>query len=109
MFAYSNAVVVNESTSAAEFARAGEALQHSGAVVLYGGLIVLRAEGGHIVCEVIDTDPSSHRCAEEFAVMVENARLALADSRLAACFPDRPLRWRIVSDSAGEILELWRA
>lgn len=100
-------MVVNESTSAAEFARAGEALQQSGAVVLYGGYIALRAEGGHIVCEVIDTEPFSHRCAEEFAVMVENAQLALAASGLA--LPKCPLKWRVVEDKAGEMVELWRA
>lgn len=107
MFAYSNAVVVNESSSTAEFARAGELLQHSGAVVLYGGIIALRAEGGHIVCEVIDTEPHSHRCAEEFAVMVENARLALSDSGLDLA--GRLLQWRVVDDRPEGIVELWRA
>ena len=103
---YPDALHVHEDASTAELAHAGEMLRQN-QVVVYGDFLVLRPAGDRILCEVVDQDPLSHRCAEEFAVMVENARLTLADSGLD--LTGKILQWRVVEERNGEIVELWRA
>jgi hypothetical protein len=103
---YPDALHVNEGASAAELAYAGEVLRQN-QVVVYGDFLVLRPAGDRILCEVVDQDPLSHRCAEEFAVMVENARLALADSGLDLA--GWLLQWRVIDLRPEGIMEMWRA
>ena len=54
--------------------QAADTLREDGARVLFGDAIRLRRHGRRIVCEVIEPPGSMHRCAEEYAVLVENAR-----------------------------------
>ncbi len=76
-------------------------------VVMLRSVVALRATPDAIWCEVIDPTPDSHRCAEEFKVLVENAAYALAESKLAAHLPRRPLQWRVVDDRGPGAVNLW--
>lgn len=66
--------------------------------VVFGGLVALSATAHEIRCEVIDPAPGTYRCAEEFAVLKENAARALEASRLAAFLPARPWHWVVPKD-----------
>jgi len=77
--------------------------------VILDGVLALRPGPDGIRCEVIDPEPESHRCAEEFKVMVENAGRRLAASKLATRLPRRPMRWLVVDVRESGIVELWAA
>lgn len=72
------------------------------------GELTLRVSGDVVVCELTDPDPTVHRCAEEYRVMVENAARRLEASGALARFPGRLCRWRVV-DAAGDpvVEESW--
>lgn len=89
--------------------QAADTLREDGARVLFGDAIRLRRHGRRIVCEVIEPPGSMHRCAEEYAVLVENARRALAASRLQAFLPALPMAWVVVENDGTAIVERWRA
>ena len=109
MSAYRDALVVDDTSSEQRLDLAAQVLLRCEAVVLLDGVVALRPDAGAIICEVIDPTPNSHRCAEEFQVLVENAGRQLANSRLAKRLPKRPLRWVVVDDYGTGTLELWHA
>lgn len=74
-------------------AQAAGLLECCEGVVVVHGLVSLRPTPAAIVCEVIDPAPGSHRCAEEYTVLMENAVRCLASPALEGILPDRPLRW----------------
>lgn len=83
-------------------------MQRQETIIVIEGDLTLRVSEAAIVCELTDPDPTSHRCAEEYRVMVENAARRLEASGALARIPDRPRRWRVV-DAAGEAVveESW--
>lgn len=109
MPACSDAVRVEVGAPEARCRFAAEALRDDGARVLFGDALALRRHGQRIVCEVIEPPGSVHRCAEEYAVLVENARRALAASRLQAFLPALPLAWVVVENEGAGTVERWRA
>lgn len=88
---------------------AADLLESCGGIVMLDGVIALRPSPVEIRCEVIDPDPSAHRCAEEFKVLVENAGRRLAGSRLATRLPLKPMRWLVVEVANSGIVDLWAA
>jgi hypothetical protein len=109
MSAYKDALVVDDTSSDQRLDLAGQVLAQCESVVLLYGVVALRPTPGEIICEVIDPAPNSHRCAEEFKVLAENAGRALSGSRLAARLPSRPLKWVVVDDYGTGTVELWHA
>ena len=107
MTAYENALVVDDAVSEQDLLRAAQALERCEQVVVLDGVVALRPTPVAIVCEVVDPLPDSHRCAEEFKVLVENAARGLAASRLGRVLPARPLQWRVVADTGTGTAELW--
>lgn len=106
---YEQALVVDDESSEQRLALAADLLEACRGIVLLDGVIALRPGPAWIYCEVIDPDPSAHRCAEEFKVMVENAARRLAGSKLALRLPRRPVRWLVVERCEPGIVELWSA
>ena len=106
---YEYALDVDDASSEQRLAEAAGRLDRCEGIVMLDGVIALRPGLAEIRCEVIDPAPSSHRCAEEFKVLVENAGRRLAGSRLASRLPRRPMRWLVVAGSGTEIFELWDA
>ncbi|MCC7461718.1 MAG: hypothetical protein IT480_04560 [Gammaproteobacteria bacterium] len=74
---------------------------------MLNGTLALRPAPACLYCEVIDPAPASHRCENEFEVLVENAQRMLDSSRLR--LPDIPRRWLVVADCGTGTVELWRA
>ncbi len=107
MSAYKDALVIDATSSAERLALAAQALSNGEGIVLLEKSVALRPTTGAIMCDVIDPMPRSHRCAEEFRVLVENAKRALAASKLAGLLPNKPLQWRVVEDCGTGIEELW--
>ena len=107
MTAYEHALVVDDTSTEQSLLRAAQALEHCEQVVMLSGVVALRPTPIAIICEVVDPLPDSHRCAEEFKVLVENAARGLAASRLGGMLPSRPLQWRVVADDGAGIVELW--
>lgn len=107
MSAYKHALLVDETSSEQSLLLAAEMLDHCEGVVMLGGVAALRSTPQVILCEVIDPMPNSHRCAEEFKVLIENAQRGLAASKLAALLPRRPLQWRVVDDHGSGTAVLW--
>lgn len=106
---YKSAVAVDESSSEARLSLAAQILERRKGVVILNDMLALRPEANRILCEVIDSAPSSHRCAEEFAVMVENAQRALLSSRLYSKLPNRMMEWLVVESCDTGTVELWRS
>jgi hypothetical protein len=109
MSAYKDALAIDDASSEQRLDLAGQVLARCESVVLLDGVVALRPTPGAIICEVIDPAPDSHRCAEEFKVLVENAGRALSGSRLAARLPIRPQKWVVVDDCGTGTIELWHA
>jgi hypothetical protein len=109
MSAYRDALVVDDNSSDQRLVLAAAVLARCEGVVLLDGVVALRPTSRAIVCEVIDPERSAHRCAEEFKVLVENARHVLANSKLAKLLPSRPLEWLVVEDYGSGTVELWPA
>jgi hypothetical protein len=107
MSAYGRARIVDEIASAQHLAAAAKVLDRCEGVVMLRGVVALRPTPHAIWCEVIDPTPDSHRCAEEFKVLVENAAYALAGSKLATLLPQRPLQWIVVDDRGTGAVTLW--
>jgi hypothetical protein len=105
--AYKHALVVDDTSSEQRLALAAEVLDRCKGVVMLDGVVALRPTPDAILCEVIDPMPTSHRCAEEFKVLVENAGRMLAGSKLASRLPRRPLQWLVVEDNGTGTAELW--
>jgi hypothetical protein len=107
MPAYRKAVLVDDAAPAQTLRKAARMLERSAGVVMLGGVVALRPAPQAIRCEVIDPAPDSHRCAEEFRVLIENAAHALANSKLAGLLPARPLQWVVVDGRAAGALKRW--
>lgn len=109
MSAYKDALVLGPSASDERVALAAEMLASGAGVVLLEGILALRSMGSELLCEVIDPTPSAHRCANEYEVLVENARLALEGSKLGTRLPNWSRQWLVVEDYGTGTMELWRA
>ena len=107
MSAYRDALVVDDSSTDQRLALAAAVLERCEGVVLFDGVVALRPTPHAITCEVIDPAPNAHRCAEEFKVLVDNARLGLANSKLSKRLPSRPLEWLVVDDYGSGTVQLW--
>jgi len=106
---YEHALGIDDTSSEQSLALAADRLERCQGIVMLDGVIALRPMPGVIRCEVIDPTPSTHRCEEEFKVLVENAYRRLAGSRLAARLPRRPFKWLVVENRESGIVELWTA
>jgi hypothetical protein len=109
MSAYRDALVVDDASAEQRLALAVAILDRCEGVVMLDGVAALRPTPDAIVCEVTDPMPNAHRCAEEFKVLVENARRGLAESKLGRRLPRRPLRWLVVEDYGTGTVEVWPA
>jgi hypothetical protein len=107
MSAYRDAFVVDDNSSDQRLALAAAVLDRCEGVVLFDGMVALRSTPHAILCEVIDPAPNTHRCAEEFKVLVENASLSLASSKFSKRLPIRPLEWLVVDDYGSGTAQLW--
>ena len=101
------ACVVDETATPERLSQAVEILDRCTGIVVLMPAIVLRPSVREILCEVIDPTPAAHRCEEEYKVLVENAARALDRSKLGALLPSRPLRWVVVEDRGGGVIEAW--
>ncbi len=102
-----DAFVIDETATPERLAQAVDILDRCTGIVMLMPAIVLRPSGSEIRCEVIDPTPAAHRCEEEYKVLVENAARALERSKLGVLIPDRPLRWVVVEDRGGGVIEAW--
>lgn len=109
MAAYKHALAIDDDSSEQRLLLAAGMLERCEGVVMLDGNVALRPTPRVIFCEVIDREPAAHRCAEEFKVLVENAQRRVAQSKLAARLPRRPLHWLVVEDYGTGTLELWPA
>lgn len=109
MSAYKDALAIESGASEQRLALAAEILASGAGVVLLEDIVALRPSRYELLCEVIDTMPTAHRCANEYEVLVENARRALEASKLAALLPDLPRSWLVVEDYGTGTVELWHA
>ena len=109
MSAYKHALAIDSHASEERLARAAGVLAGCKGVVMFEGALALYPTHSNILCEVIDPTPSTHRCADEYAVLVENAKRALEASKLRALLPGLPLKWSVVADAGKSTVELWRA
>jgi hypothetical protein len=109
MSAYKDALALEPGASDERVALAADVLADGAGVVLFEGFLALRPTGRELLCEVVDPMPSTHRCANEYEVLVENARRALEASKLRARLPDLPRKWLVVEDYGTGTIELWRA
>lgn len=107
MTAYKDALAIDDSSSEQCLQSAVQLLRGREGIVLFNNVLALRPAGNRIICEVIDPYPDSHRCAEEFKVLVENAGRELANSSLGSRLPDKPLHWLVVADNGTAAVELW--
>ena len=109
MTAHEDVVAVDAEASTQQLALAAEILAARSGVIILAGMVALRPTRTELLCEVIDPMPSSHRCANEYEVLVENARRALEASKLQGLLPDLPCRWSVVEECGSGARELWRA
>ena len=86
-------IAIDGASSAAQLLEAAAIIERCDGSVVFAGLVSLSASPKEIRCEVIDPSPGAHRCAEEFAVLKENAARALEGSAFARMLPARPRRW----------------
>jgi hypothetical protein len=109
MTGQSDVVAVDAQASAQQLALAAGVLARRSGVIVLAGVVVVRPTRTELLCEVVDPMPSSHRCAYEYEVLVENARRALEASDLQDLLPDLPCRWSVVEDCGSGTRELWHA
>ena len=100
MTAYGDALVIDTDASEQQVALAADLLARRAGIVVLDGVLALRATETGLLCEVLDPMPATHRCANEYDVLMENAQRALAASRLRDLLPDLPRRWSVVSSDA---------
>jgi len=108
MTSHRDVVAVDAEASAQQLALAAEILAARSGVIILAGMVALRPTRTELLCEVIDPMPSSHRCANEYEVLVENARRALEASKLQELLRDLPCRWSVVEECGSGARELWR-
>ena len=109
MSAYRDALSIDAEASDQRLALAAQVLADRSGVVVLQGVVALCPMRTELLCEVVDPMPSSHRCAVEYEVMVENARRALEASKLRDLLPPLSRRWLVVEDWGSGTSELWRA
>jgi hypothetical protein len=108
MTLFEDFLAVDRTSSYRELVLAADLLERCAGVVSWEGILLIRPTREYLICDVIDTDPYSHRCAEEFAVLVENARLTLGASKLQGLMPHRRQVWR-VTEGTDKNRVLWTA
>lgn len=108
MSSASDILSLGDDASEERLALAVEMLTRRSGVVLFEETILLRPEGGHLLCQVLDPISSAHRCANEYEVLVENARRLLDASRLRKVLPRLPKKWSVVEGDGTHGVELWR-
>jgi len=109
MSVYLDALSVDAHSSDERLELATEILASGTGVVVFAERIALRTTPTCLVCEVIDSEPASHRCVNEYEVMVENAQKTLESESIRKCLPAIPRSWRVVEDDGTGLVELWRA
>jgi hypothetical protein len=109
MSAYRHALVVTNESSEERLNLAASLLQQGEGVVVLDGVVALRSERDHLLCEVVEPMPSCRRTNDEYASLAHNAAVGLAASRLGARLPNRPLKWLVVDDYGTGTQELWHA
>jgi hypothetical protein len=87
------ALSIDDASSVSQLLQAAAIVERCEGSVVFARLVSLSASPKEIRCEVIDLSPGAHRCAEEFAVLKENAARALEGSGFARLLPARPWRW----------------
>ncbi len=102
-----NALALRSNDSDERFGLAVDALAQ-GRIVVLDETLALRCGAGAVHCEVIDPTPSAHRCANEYEVLVENARHMLESSRLNRLLPKLPKQWSVVDDRGSHPFVAWR-
>ncbi len=107
MSIYKHAFVIDDTSSEQRLLQAAEALDRCEDIVVLDGVVALRPTPTAIFCEVVDPMPNSHRCAEEFRVLIENAERGLAGSKFASFLPRRPHRWLVVNGYGTGAVILW--
>jgi hypothetical protein len=108
MSAYKDAIAIDSNSPEQRVSVAADLLT-AGKVVLLEDMLALRLTDDELLCEVLDPMPSSHRCATEYEVLVENARRALQSSVLWKLLPRTPSSWIVVEDYGTGTVERWRA
>jgi hypothetical protein len=109
MSAYKDALTIDADAPDQRLAMAADVLAGRKGVVMFEGILALRATQAQLLCEVVDPTPSSHRCATEYEVLVENAMRALDASKLSELLPALPRKWVVVDEHGSEPVELWHA
>jgi hypothetical protein len=90
-------LLIDERSTDVELAQAAQILKSGTGVVQLANICTLRALRKRLLCEVPDSLAGQHRCEEEHLVLIENARRALAASRLAPHLAGVDRVWRVVA------------
>ena len=104
---YRDALKIDADSSDERLEAAVQLLSSAIGVVVLNNAVALRAMRTHLRCEVFDRTQATHRCENEYAVLVENAQRMLDHSRIGRLLPARPRRWVVVDDRAAGVVELW--
>jgi len=109
MTLYAYTIGIDEELAESETDLVAHLLNHRNSLMLLvdDQMITVRDTPNELICELIDTMPNSHRCVEEFKVLVENAKRSLADSELARYLPRKTMQWRVVENGNNGRVELW--
>lgn len=109
MSTYRDAISIDANSTNERLELAAEILATGAGVVMFDGTVVLRPTPTCLLCEVVDSSPTSRRCENEFEVLVENAQRMLDSSRFRKHLPDTPRQWLVVEDCGTGTRELWHA
>ena len=109
MSAYRDALVVTDESPDERLNLAVSLLKRGEGVVVLEGVVALRPERDHLLCEVVEPMPSHRRTPDGYASLAHNAAAGLAASRLGAKLADQSLKWLVVDDYGTGTLELWHA
>jgi len=109
MTAYRHAFFIDANSSDERLELAAEILATGAGVVMFDKTVALRPTPACLLCEVVDSAPTSRRCENEYEVLVENAQRMLDSSRLRKRLPDIPRKWLVVEDYGTGTVELWHA
>jgi len=107
MSAYRDALRLDAGSSLERVNLAKELLKNGRGVVVLSDRLALRPAGSTILCEVIDCFVDSTRSPSEYRQMVEDAKLLLAGSPLAAEVLGHSVEWLVVADYGNGTIERW--
>lgn len=107
MAAYTDALTIEVGETGQRLKLAAELLSGGAGVIMLENIVALRSTGSQLLCQVVDPMPRAHRCANEYEVLVENARRTLEGSKLNNLLPRLPRKWLVVEVSGAEMIEVW--